>query len=87
MRLQEVLKDREAEITTLESALREKERPKKHSDIVANGHARDSRRESDLSPVIMNQINAIRKSMEIRNPPSDLGGDDETLDRLNELML
>lgn len=87
MRLQEVLKDREAEITTLEGALREKERPKKHSDLLTNGHARESRRDSELSPIIMNQINAIRKSMEIRMPTSDIKGDDETLDRLNELML
>lgn len=85
MRLQEVLKEREAEITTLESTLRNKERSsKEHSDIMGNGH-RDS--QSDLSPRIMNQINAIRKSMEIRNPPSELAIDNEPLDRLNELML
>ncbi|KAL5511327.1 hypothetical protein ACEPAH_4543 [Sanghuangporus vaninii] len=87
MRLQEVLKEREAEITTLESALKDKERhPMEQKDIMGNGH-RDSRRGSDLSPQIMNQINAIRKSMEIRKPPSDLAVDNEPLDRLNELML
>ncbi|OCB86667.1 kinesin [Sanghuangporus baumii] len=87
MRLQEVLKEREAEITTLESALKDKERhPMEQKDIMGNGH-RDSRRGSDLSPQIMNQINAIRKSMEIRKPPSDLAIDNEPLDRLNELML
>ena len=87
MRLQEVLKEREAEITTLEFALKEKERRSlEHKDIIGNGH-RDSRRGSELAPQIMNQINAIRKSMEIRHPPSDLAVDNEPLDRLNELML
>ena len=60
--------------------------PVEHIDLIANGH-RDSS-ESDLSPQIMNQINAIRKSMEIRSLPNDFGtSDDEPLDRLNELML
>ena len=86
MRLQEVLKDREAEITTLESALRNKDRSsKEHGDVMGNGH-RESH-SSDLSPRLMSQFNAIRKSMEIRNPPSELAIDNEPLDRLNELML
>ncbi|EJD02223.1 kinesin [Fomitiporia mediterranea MF3/22] len=86
MRLQEVLKEREAEITSLESTLKDKEKQSsRRSEFLSNGH-RESRG-SDLSPQIMNQINAIRKSMEIRNPPPGLAADNEPLDRLNELML
>ncbi|KAH8117048.1 kinesin [Phellopilus nigrolimitatus] len=87
MGLQEVLKSREAEITTLESTLREKEKGPGHvgNKNMPNGHS--PARDSDLSPGIMDQIAAIRKSMEIRNPPSDLQDADESLGKLNELML
>lgn len=87
MRLQEVLKEREAEITSLEATIKEKDGTSYVSSDkdLPNGHAPAG--ESDLSPQIMDQIAAIRRSMEIRNPPSDLVDDNDPLDRLNELML
>ena len=87
MRLQEVLKDRESEISTLETTLKAKEKMVQRASLAVgdthslNGHT------SDLSPQIRDQIAAIRRSMEIRQPPSDLADDNEPLDRLNELML
>ena len=88
MRLQEVLKEREAEIQTLETSLKEKHTlqlavPEKQ---VPNGHVPN---QSELSPQILDQIAAIRRSMEIRHPPSDIptGDEDEPLVRLNDLML
>lgn len=91
MRLQEVLKERESEISTLEVTLKEKERMVQRSSLAVgdmhglNGYASTS--SSDLSPQIRDQIAAIRRSMEIRQPPSDLADDQDPLDRLNELML
>ncbi len=89
MRLQEVLKEREAEIQTLELSLKEKHTlppavPEKTP--VPNGHVPN---QSELSPQILDQIAAIRRSMEIRHPPSDIpvGDEDEPLVRLNDLML
>lgn len=83
MRLQEVLKEREVEITSLETALKTKER-----ELVVNGEANGYRSSnaSSLSPRMKDQFDAIRKSMEIR-APSDLVSNNEPLDRLNELML
>lgn len=88
MRLQEVLKEREAEIQTLETSLKEKHTlhltvPEKQA---LNGHVPN---QSELSPQILDQIAAIRRSMEIRHPPSDIpvGDEDEPLVRLNDLML
>ena len=87
MRLQEVLKERESEITSLETILKEKEKamPISADKETLNGHAPAG--DPDLSPQIMDQIAAIRRSMEFRHPPNDIPDDDEPLDRLNELML
>lgn len=96
MRLQEVLKEREGEITSLEHTLKEKEKDDTASAAsmsetgeVINGTGRVSP-SPDLSPQIMHQFAAIRRSVELRHPPaeSDSAADpDESLERLNELML
>ncbi|KAH7889542.1 kinesin-domain-containing protein [Phlebopus sp. FC_14] len=96
MRLQEVLREREAEISALEASLKEREQtvliqaasePLKPSD-----DAEDPA--THLSPTTMQKFNAVRKSMEIHHgvSPLESGTDDDTevdesLDRLNELML
>ena len=90
MRLQEVLKEREAEIVTLETTLKSKEVEKRESArserVKMNGHANPD--EEDFSPQISKHIAAIRQSMEFRHPPDGVVIDeDDTLDRLNELML
>ncbi|KAJ7256457.1 hypothetical protein B0H12DRAFT_509620 [Mycena haematopus] len=119
MRLQEVLKEREAEIAVLESSLKESKpvvngvdhvmptSTSKHTDPMTppatagvNGHASPVH----LSPKTISQFDNIRRSMS-HEPPhkpshsvtdseSDLNGEssvfsdpDESLERLNELML
>ncbi|KNZ78457.1 Kinesin-like protein KIF27 [Termitomyces sp. J132] len=90
MRLQEVLKEREAEITLLEESL--KERPLLQPSGL-NGTAA-----ATLSPKTLNQFDHIRKTMENGsyahtdtgsevNSVSVLSEADESLERLNELML
>lgn len=92
MRLQEVLKEREAEITALEITLREKEQvdaalPPSEMIKGPEDHT------THLSPATIQKFNAIRKSMQLHGVSStanDLNADadvDESLDRLNELML
>ena len=91
MRLQEVLKEREAEIMTLESTLKAKELEKRQSarsehSRLTNGNANPD--DEDYSPEIKKHIAAIRRSMEFRHPPDGVEpAEDEPLDRLNELML
>jgi hypothetical protein len=97
MRLQEVLKEREAEISALEANLKEKEHAEQ-SPIV-NETPKPSEVEDlamHLSPTTMQKFNAVCKSMEIHHGVSsvadsasaDVDADvDESLDRLNELML
>ncbi|KAF7363854.1 Kinesin-domain-containing protein [Mycena sanguinolenta] len=116
MRLQEVLKEREAEIAVLETSLKESKaapvvngvdhaaptQPTDPSTQVApvNGHANAAH----LSPKTISQFDNIRRSMS-HEPPykqthsvtdseSDMNGEssvfsdpDESLERLNELML
>ena len=98
MRLQEVLKEREAEIETLESSLKANEHSvlasADHVDVAhvhPNGHdVVDSR---VLSPKMMRQFEVIRESMEFNEPldltPSEVASSEagEPIDRLNELML
>ncbi|KAF8965215.1 kinesin domain-containing protein [Flammula alnicola] len=96
MRLQEVLKDREAEISLLEESLKESQ------EKVVNGVDADSQETRDvsginpdatLSPKTLNRFDHIRKTMENGNDhstPAETGSshsEDESLERLNELML
>jgi hypothetical protein len=105
MRLQEVLRDREAEITVLEESLNERiEKPSvtppvlntlKNGYVKVNGNSINS--DAALSPKTLNQFDHIRKSIEDGNSAavydevdSTMTGTseaDESLERLNELML
>lgn len=90
MRLQEVLKEREAEITSLESTLKMKDLERRASVRSEFGKENGmANPDDDFSPQIKKHIAAIRRSMEFRHPPNGLPAEDEddTLDRLNELML
>jgi arginine deiminase len=94
MRLQEVLREREAEISTLESSLKEKEQA---APTLVESHALQSTEADELthlSPKTIQKFDAVRKSMRLHHdlipdvdsdaPDNDV---DESLDRLNELML
>ncbi|KAG2364519.1 kinesin [Suillus spraguei] len=94
MRLQEVLREREAEISTLESSLKAQEQA---APTPAGPHALQSTEADDLtrlSPKTIQKFDAVRKSMKLHHDLiPDVDGDapdndvDESLDRLNELML
>ncbi|KAG9226271.1 hypothetical protein CCMSSC00406_0003150 [Pleurotus cornucopiae] len=110
MRLQDVLKEREAEIAALEISLREKPKVPSGSptsiddidtppstppnDVLPNG---DQSLASYLTPKTMGQFENIRRSMELNGRDhlfengsevaSNVSEMDESLDRLNELML
>ncbi|KAF9246370.1 kinesin-domain-containing protein [Melanogaster broomeanus] len=84
MRLQEVLKEREAEISSKEQAaspaIQGTPDPSEVEDLAMH-----------LSPTTMQKFNAVRKSMELHHgvSPAEDSADadvDESLDRLNELM-
>ena len=71
MRLQEVLREREAEITVLEESLKEQEKPSvtppvlntfKNGYAKVNGHSINPN--TTLSPKTLNQFDHIRKSIE-----------------------
>ena len=98
MRLQEVLKDREKEISLLEESLKESQHDKRPNSAGSNSNQDDVCEvdeeppmvDAKLSPKTLNQFDHIRKTME--------GGanghavytenlEDESLERLNELML
>ena len=97
MRLQEVLQERETEITALESSLKEKDRaaalanlsrspPADMSVTPMNGHVPES--SLNLSPKTMSRFKDLRHSLHVQVtenglPASDV---DENLERLNELM-
>lgn len=109
MRLQEVLKEREAEITVLEESLKESRDDNALMtsplpplpDVLEDAPKINGKSHADatLSPKTMYQFDHIRKTMENGNGQSylDTGSDrngtsvisetDESLDRLNELML
>jgi len=103
MRLQEVLKEREAEITILEESLKEQD-----EKVAENGtesgipeiNGITISPDATLSPKTLNQFDHIRKSMENGNgttayhevdselnEASAFSEKDESLERLNELML
>lgn len=84
MRLQEVLSQREAEITVLEDSLKEKERTPL---TVTEEHADDDV-DSHLSPKTVHNFEEIRRSM-VQNEFKDesISDSDASLQRLNDLML
>ena len=91
MRLQDVIKEREAEITVLETTLKEKNdvpvilqngTEVKQNGVHANGDAT-----IHLSPKTMSQFSQIRKSLDLHFVNQYTDSDvDESLERLNELM-
>ncbi len=102
MRLQEVLKEREAEITTLEQSLKESQQQKMAQPIIVNGvdgevyqidnisddGANDGVLTSALSPKTLNRFESIRNTMENGHiDTASSHSEDESLERLNELML
>ena len=94
MRLQEVLHQREAEITILESSLKEKERMPSSSPLPMTAEERLEAVDIDshLSPKTMNKFDEIRRSMALPNGHAEpkeesIPDSDASLQRLNELML
>ncbi|GJJ12322.1 hypothetical protein Clacol_006563 [Clathrus columnatus] len=98
MRLQEVLKEREAEISTLEESLKTKTNgvPHQIQDIPPIPEVDDVENElsdpslNELSPTTLKQFKDLRrlsKRLSLQTPPESLTESSETLDRLNELML
>ena len=100
MRLQEVLKDREAEISLLEESLKESRQEKRPSSADSSSIEDDSELDEELlnpdsmlSPKTLNRFHNIRKTMEGANGHAahmDNGTsntEDDSLERLNELML
>ena len=90
MRLQEVLKERETEITALEQSLKEKDSsttsppppPLESPSTPVNG---DASPDLHLSPKTRSQFQELRNSLDQPDglPAPDA---DESLERLNELM-
>ena len=97
MRLQEVLKDREGEISLLEESLKESQQDKPLISIGIEDDVHEVDEEllkldSTLSPKTLNRFDHIRKTMEGVNghsytDNSTSSPEDESLERLNELML
>ena len=95
MRLQEVLKEREAEISVLEVSLKEVQQEKSLSTPiieVQEAGASVNVAESTLSPKTLNRFDHIRKTMENANVTGSTENgssysDGDSLERLNELML
>ncbi|KAI0782231.1 kinesin [Abortiporus biennis] len=99
MRLQEVLKERETEITSLETSLRESERrgrepintPTTGSPVAPSTpqHERADSLLDHLSPKTMSQFQALRQSLDlssVQNGNDTAEEQEGSLDRLNELM-
>jgi kinesin family protein 4/21/27 len=97
MRLQEVLKDREREISLLEESLKESQQDKQPSSAGSDSNPDDVCEVDEeplitdamLSPKTLNQFDHIRKTMEGANGHTVYAEipEDESLERLNELML
>jgi chromosome segregation ATPase len=102
MRLQEVLREREAEITTLEQSLKDGRQGQQqlvnpviisgvdvnHVEGGDDGESTSTGEGLDLSPKTLNRFESIRRTME--NGQTDAvssQNEDESLERLNELML
>ncbi|KAG1756320.1 kinesin domain-containing protein [Suillus paluster] len=94
MRLQEVLREREAEISALESSLKEKEQITPTPSEPHILHSTEADNLTHLSPKTIQKFDAVRKSMRLHHGliphvDADVSDNDvdESLDRLNELML
>lgn len=91
MRLQEVLRERESEISALESSLKEREQL---MPSPTEFQVTEMEHSTHLSPTTIQKFNAVRTSMRLHHgllpqvdsdaPDNDV---DESLDKLNELML
>ena len=90
MRLQDVIKEREAEISVLETSLREKDQqalPSLAAELKQNGTQSNGDALVHLSPKTMTQFSEIRKSLDLHHANHYTVSDvDESLQRLNELM-
>lgn len=94
MRLQDVIKEREAEISALENTVREKNRQETNgvpehlaAELKQNGTDRNSDAFVHLSPKTISQFSEIRKSLDLHHSNHYTVSDvDESLLRLNELM-
>jgi predicted RNase H-like nuclease (RuvC/YqgF family) len=93
MRLQEVLNQREAEITLLEGSLKEQERaPASPLPMTEEALEADLDVDSHLSPKTINKFDEIRRNMALPNGHAEpqeepMPDSDASLQRLNELML
>jgi kinesin family protein 4/21/27 len=93
MRLQEVLNQREAEITLLEGSLKEQERaPASPLPMTEEALEADLDVDSHLSPKTINKFDEIRRTMALPNGHAEpqeesMPDSDASLQRLNELML
>jgi hypothetical protein len=87
MRLQEVLKEREAEISAFEETL--KEHAKAQRDVTVSPEMPDVNGDLMMSPKTAHRFAIVRESMESRQnlENGSVSETDESLDRLNELML
>jgi hypothetical protein len=83
MRLQEVLKDREAEILVLEDSLKAKH----HNGSGVNGLVNGDATSAKLSSTNWNQFDDVHKSLGNGHQSELTSESDDSLDRLNELML
>ena len=91
MRLQDVIKEREAEIAVLETTLKEKS-----DDVLVAPKTSEPMKDAPhtngdsgiyLSPKTMSQFSEIRKSLDLHHSSHYTDSDvDESLVRLNELM-
>lgn len=94
MRLQEVLKEREAEISTLEQTLKEKQTTSsagaRQVSIISEAEDAENGAEDtnlkELSPATLQQFKALRR-LSLQRTSEPAMDSSETLDRLNELML
>ncbi|KAI0822724.1 kinesin [Trametes gibbosa] len=92
MRLQDVLKEREVEISVLEASLKEKDEPNGHfASLAAELERSPVQSNGDdyvhLSPKTINHFTEIRKSLDLHHANQYTVSDvDESLVRLNELM-
>ena len=91
MRLQDVIKEREAEITVLESTLKDKDSlpvsPQPAPEASKSAPLTNGDATIHLSPKTMSQFSEIRKSLDLHHSASYTDSDvDESLVRLNELM-
>ena len=90
MRLQDVIKEREAEITALETTLKEKNQAEAaHTLVSPKRNVAEPNGDTllHLSPKTITQFSEIRKSLDLHHVNQYTASDvDESLERLNELM-